>query len=198
MLHGRMSRGAALPGMEFWGASIEADGLDVAAGAQGDGRGVLSTVHITNVALGDRLAFAKELPVTVYLETRDGARHTLGTLEPGKCEQFQVDITVPTAFRLSHTGRGFVSVTGVKTTTVLSEPPGAPPAHREIAQDRTAECSWSPVLDARAPAGKRAQRCSGDAESSDWEIWGIRPVDDKETGGADTSHTAQKVPAHGA
>ena len=68
--------------------------------------------HITNVALGPNPKPGRH---TVIAESK-GSRAVVGTLEMGRCEQFQVDL-VARDLTFSHTGKSEIHLTGYCTSS---------------------------------------------------------------------------------
>lgn len=77
----------------------------------------METFQITQVALGENTGTKRS---TVLLN--DGSNEwVIGSLIPGKCEQFQTDYMGRQSIALRHTGDGDVFVSGFKTITSLDD-----------------------------------------------------------------------------
>ena len=74
--------------------------------------GVAHRPHITNVALGPNPKPGRH---TVFAEG-SGTKAVVGTLEMGRCEQFQIDF-VARDLVFSHTGKSDIYLTGYNTTS---------------------------------------------------------------------------------
>lgn len=106
--------------MSDFSPDVEFLGFQVAAGQsyslsdliQEDDVGLAVRPHITNVALGPNPKPGRH---TVIAESQS-LKAVIGTLEMGRCEQFQVDL-VARDVTFSHTGKSDVHLTGYCTSS---------------------------------------------------------------------------------
>lgn len=106
--------------MSDFSPDVEFLGFQVAAGQsyslsdliQEDDVGLAVRPHITNVALGPNPKSGRH---TVIAESKS-LKAVIGTLEMGRCEQFQVDL-VARDVTFSHTGKSEVHLTGYCTSS---------------------------------------------------------------------------------
>ncbi len=107
--------------MSDFNPDVEFLGVKVAAGKtyaltdtvpEDDQIGITHRSHITNVALGPDPKPGRH---TVFAQG-NGMKAVVGTLEMGRCEQFQVDF-VARDIVFSHTGKSDVYLTGYNTTS---------------------------------------------------------------------------------
>ncbi|KDD71965.1 hypothetical protein H632_c4085p0, partial [Helicosporidium sp. ATCC 50920] len=78
----------------------------------------MESIHLTQVALGEKPG---KKPHVVFVQQGDD-KIAIGTLETGRCAQFQVDFTLGTdPVHLSHSGDSEVFVSGYRTMTITPE-----------------------------------------------------------------------------
>lgn len=101
------------PDVEFLGFKVSAGkSFSLSDLIPEDDIGVAHRPHITNVALGPDPKPGRH---TVFAEG-NGTKAVVGTLEMGRCEQFQIDF-VARDLVFSHTGKSDIYLTGYNTTS---------------------------------------------------------------------------------
>ena len=101
------------PDVEFLGFKVSAGkSFSLSDLIPEDDFGVAHRPHITNVALGPDPKPGRH---TVFAEG-SGTKAVVGTLEMGRCEQFQIDF-VARDLVFSHTGKSDIYLTGYNTTS---------------------------------------------------------------------------------
>eukprot|EP00252_Welwitschia_mirabilis_P019868 TRINITY_DN470_c0_g1_i3.p1 TRINITY_DN470_c0_g1~~TRINITY_DN470_c0_g1_i3.p1 ORF type:complete len:333 (-),score=98.11 TRINITY_DN470_c0_g1_i3:440-1438(-) len=95
--------------MDFWGAEVKAgQTLELDPGDD-------KYIHISQVALGEIQSSKGEDRIVVYIHSRN-KKYAVGTLIPGKSDQFSVDVVFSTPFKLSHTShKGTIFFIGYNT-----------------------------------------------------------------------------------
>ena len=91
------------------------DGVEVDVDQNED---IVEMLHVTNIALGPKCGPER---VVVSVALPEGHVHTIGSLKRDHCEQFTVDLVLGGLFKLVHTGKFPISVTGYRTTTVNTD-----------------------------------------------------------------------------
>ncbi|KAL3154496.1 hypothetical protein ABBQ32_013958 [Trebouxia sp. C0010 RCD-2024] len=101
------------PDVEFLGFKVPAGkSFSLSDLVPVDDMGVAHRPHITNVALGPDPKPGRH---TVFAQG-NGTKAVVGTLEMGRCEQFQIDL-VACDLIFSHTGKSDIYLTGYNTTS---------------------------------------------------------------------------------
>ena len=101
------------PDVEFLGFKVAAGkSFALAGNIPPDNPSITHRPHITNVALGPAPRPGRH---TIFAEG-NGMKAVVGTLEMGRCEQFQVDF-VARDIVFTHTGKSDVYLTGYNTTS---------------------------------------------------------------------------------
>lgn len=101
------------PDVEFLGFKVPAGkSFSLSDLVPVDDMGVAHRPHITNVALGPDPKPGRH---TVFAQG-NGTKAVVGTLEIGRCEQFQIDL-VACDLIFSHTGKSDIYLTGYNTTS---------------------------------------------------------------------------------
>lgn len=101
--------------VELFGTKVPT-GKTITMGKE-DSDTMVTTVQITSVALGEKAGDGR----TVVYCGNGSSEWVMGSLIPGRCEQFQVDYMGRQPITLRHTGKGDVYVSGFKTLTLLED-----------------------------------------------------------------------------